>query len=150
MLIRTKPRKLNTQMGMPKSIVRRIKYNKYVNTPYEVHGSILAYMEMRWRMMLGSRGKQGKGIETFMKMKMKDTMKKSLKNSYASLERIPRDQSKLCLIVELPYCQYKNNYKIFNGRASCMPYRRACLVSECALVKLHCIYKTCYMLYVLQ
>ena len=25
MLIRTKPRKLNTQMGMPKSIVRRMK-----------------------------------------------------------------------------------------------------------------------------
>ena len=46
--------------------------------------------------------------------------------------------------MKLPYCQYKKNSKIFHGTVSCMPYRRACLISGCALVKLHCIRKSFY------
>ena len=30
--------------------------------------------------------------------------------SYASLERIPRDWAKFCLIVKMPYCQYKKSF----------------------------------------
>ena len=41
----------------------------------------------------------------------------------------------------LPYCQHRNNYKISHGTAGCMPFRRAYLISGCALVKLNCIYK---------
>ena len=41
---------------------------------------------------------------------------------------------KLCLIVKLPYCQYRNYYKISQGTVS---YRRACLISGCALAVLH-------------
>ena len=60
------------------------------------------------------------------------------KYSYGSLERIPRGWVELCLTVNLPYCQYKNNYKISYGTAGYMPYKQACLISGCALVKLHC------------
>ena len=62
---------------------------------------------------------------------------------WASLERMPRDWAKLCLTVKLPYSQYRNNYKISQGSASYMPYRRACLNSGCFLAVLHCVWKTC-------
>ena len=59
--------------------------------------------------------------------------------SYASLQCIRRDWVKLCPKMKLPCCQYRNNYKISHGTESYMPYRRACLISGCAPVKLHCI-----------
>ena len=57
---------------------------------------------------------------------------------WASLERISRDQAKSCLKRKLLYCQYKKNYEISYGTVDSMPYRRACLISECALMVLHC------------
>ena len=74
--------------------------------------------------------------------------KKKKKYSYASLERIPRDWAKLCLIAKLPYFQFENNYKISSETTSCMLYRRACLISGCALAKLHCDRK--YHLYLID
>ena len=64
----------------------------------------------------------------------------TLKLQLSSHERTPRDWVKLCRLVKLPYCQYKNNHKIFHGNISFMPYRRVCLISGCALVKLHCTF----------
>ena len=46
------------------------------------------------------------------------------KYSWASLERISRDCISVCSIVNLPYCHYRNNYKISHRAASCMPYKR--------------------------
>ena len=63
-----------------------------------------------------------------------------LKYSWTSIERISRDWAKLCLILKLPYCRQRNNYKISHDTEGKMPYRRACLISGCALVKLYCIY----------
>ena len=50
------------------------------------------------------------------------------------------DENFFLYFEETDYCRRsnKNNYKISNGAAGCMPFRRAHLISGCAPVKLHC------------
>ena len=72
-------------------------------------------------------------------MDHKQTLKYQNSNySSASLERMPRDWTKLCLIVKLPYCQHRINYKISHRTISKKPFRRACLISGCAQARFHC------------
>ena len=59
--------------------------------------------------------------------------------SKVSLERMPKNRAISYLNVKPHHCQYGNNYKISHGTLGCMPFRRVCLISGCALAMLHFI-----------